>query len=77
MELGPRKVIGKRRQRRLSSGVEYTAQDEKSTMIYWRSETFNPTSPEVKEAKTQKIHDILKGAGYNVTMKDGGVHVQH
>jgi hypothetical protein len=78
MELSPRKVVGRRRgQKHLSSGVEYTAQDENSTMIHWRSETFNPTNPEVREAKTQKIHDILKGAGYNVTLKDGGVHVQH
>ena len=75
--LAPRKRVGNRKQKRMSSGVQYTAQDEKSTLVHWRSETFNPENPEVKQEKTQKIHDVLKEAGYNVTLKDGGVHVQH
>ena len=76
--IGPRKKTKKRRGlSHMSSGVVYTTPDEKSTMIHWQSETHTVASPEVIQAKIQKIHDVLKGAGYSVTLKDGGVHVQH
>ena len=76
--IGPRRKTKKRRGlSHMSSGVVYTPVDEHSTMIHWQPETHTVAGPEVIQAKNQKVHDVLKGAGYTVSMKDGGVHVQH
>lgn len=76
--LGPRRRVSKRRgQSHMSSGVVYTPLDVNTTEIHWRGETFTKDNPEFIQEKHQRIHDVLKDAGFNVSMKDGKVHVQH
>ena len=76
--LGPRRRVSKRRgQSHMSSGVVYTPIDVNTTEIHWRGETFTKENTEFIQEKHQRIHDVLKDAGFNVSMKDGKVHVQH
>ena len=76
--LGPRKRSTNRAgQGRMTAGVVYTPIDENQTLIHWQPETFGSLSPEMKQHKHGVIFNVLQQAGFNVSMRDDQIHVQH
>ena len=75
--LGPRRKISGRGPSRLSSGVVYTPVDENTTIVHWQGESLTKPSDEYLKGQNQRVYDALKESGFNVTMKNGKIHVQH
>lgn len=75
--LGPRRKISGRGPSRLSSGVVYTPVDENTTIVHWQGESLTKPSAEYLQGQNKRVHDALQESGFNVTMKDGKIHVQH
>ncbi len=75
--LGPRRKISGRGPSRLSAGVVYTPVDENTTIVNWQGESLTKPSAEYLEGQNKRVHDALQESGFNVTMKNGKIHVQH